>query len=196
MYGLKLFQPIGVLLNDEVKSSTSLNFLQAPATPGNNDVVYSILYCPSPRQLTSIADSLVCVVVSQTLEFKQIELKEKLSRCEVKIYSLCRALEIEQKNTSEKIRSLDEIRMAVENELRSAGAEYEKAVADVLSLADGDINELKGYLAPPSKGSNCCSHCVGLASFLRLLKESIHTQEYLLHCSIGFIHSTCTHIYR
>lgn len=81
-------------------------------------------------------------------------MKEDLSRSEVKINSLCRALEAEQKNISEKIRQLDDSRMKLENELRGASEEYEKAVADVLSLADGDINELKGYLAPPSKISD------------------------------------------
>ncbi|GMH41109.1 hypothetical protein BSKO_09019 [Bryopsis sp. KO-2023] len=84
------------------------------------------------------------------LEAECTSLKEQLVVSERTILGSSNTLEAEQSKVGLKVTALDETRRDIEHAIITADERYEKAVADVLALADGDVNELKGYLSPPT----------------------------------------------
>lgn len=77
-------------------------------------------------------------------------MKVRLSECEDQLSCLTATLDEEHVNVSDRISVLDADKTKADSEMKQADLQYEQAVVDVLSLAESDINELKGYSAPPS----------------------------------------------
>lgn len=88
--------------------------------------------------------------VLQELQSEKEDLKTRLSDCEEHLLDLTASLNEEHTQVSERITCLDANKTKADGEIEDADLKYDQAVVDVLSLAEGDINELKGYSAPPS----------------------------------------------